>query len=232
MAQANWRRACVAVLGASLMALGGCASSGNTEVKDSWLARVPEEGLVNVRQAEAVKRQATDNVLRADVGTEDAKRALDIARRSEEAAKLRRDAAKAQLDAAKATGQLASIQQAEMQLQGEEMGLAAARAQVSWRKENVEVWNAQRELRQRELQVADAELNYTQYRALKQHGDVRAQQLTEGEFLSAISKAKRKALEARRDADAETLEARQARARWEQLRGQAQGYGGSGRDRR
>src|SRR4051812_18346115 len=92
MAQANWREACVAVLGASLMVLGGCATRGNTEVKDSWLARVPEEGLVNVRQAEAAKRQATDNVLRADVGIEDADRALDVARRNAEAAKLRKDA--------------------------------------------------------------------------------------------------------------------------------------------
>ena len=74
-----------------------------------------------------------------------------------------------------------------------EAELAAARAQVSWRKETLEAWNAQKELRQRELQVADAELNHAQYRALKANGDVRAQDLTEGDFLSVLSKAKRKA---------------------------------------
>lgn len=232
MAQANWRHAFVATLGVSLMILGGCGTSGKTEVKDTWLVRVPEEGLVNVRQGEALKRQATDNVLRADVAIEDAERALDIARRSEEATKLRKDAAKAQLEAAKATGQQASIQQAQTQLRADEAGLAAARAQVSWRKKNVDAWRAQKDLRQRELQVADAELNHAQYRALKANGDVRVQQLSEGNFLSAISKAKHKALEARRNADAEALEARQARAQWEQLRGQAQGYGGSGLERR
>ena len=232
MAQAGWRRAFVAVLGASMMILGGCGTGGNTEVKDSWMARVPEEGLVNVRHAQALKRQATDNVLRADVAIEDAERALAIARSNAEAAKLRNDAAKVQVEAAKATGQQASIQQAELQIEAADAELAAARAQVSWRKENLEAWSAQRELRQRELQVADAELDYAQYRALKANGDVRAQELTEGDFLSGLSKAKRRALEARRDADEETQEARQARAQWEQLRGQAQGYGGSGRDRR
>jgi colicin import membrane protein len=232
MAQASWRRACVAVLGASLMILGGCGMGRNTEVKESWLARVPEERLVNVRQAEALKRQATDNVLRADVAIEDAGRALDIARRNAEAAKLRKDTAKAQVEAAKATGQQASIQQAEGQLQAEEAALAAARAQVAWRKENMEAWNAQKELRQRELQVADAELNHAQYRALKENGDVRAQQLTEGDFLSVLSKARRETLEARRDVDEQMQEARQARAQWERLREQAQGYGGSGWDQR
>ncbi len=230
MAQASWRRAFVAVFGASLMVLGGCGTGGNTEVKDSWMARVPETGMVNVRQAQALKQQATDNVLRADVAIEDAERALEISRRNEEAAKLRHDAAKAQLEAAKATGQQANIRQAELQLEAGDAELAAAQAQVSWRKENLEAWNAQKELRLRELQVAEAELDYAQYRALKAIGDVRAQELTEGDFLSVLSKAKRKALDARRDADEETQEARQARAQWEQLRGQAQGYGGSGRN--
>jgi hypothetical protein len=103
---------------------------------------------------------------------------------------------------------------------------------VIWRKETVDAWKAQKELRQRELQVADAELNHAQYLALKENGDVRAQQLTEGDFLAAISAARRNAREARQDADATTQRARQARAQWERLRGEAQGYGGSGWDRR
>lgn len=228
MAQASWRRACVAVLGASLMLLGGCGTTQNSEVKDSWLARVPEEGLGEVREAQAARRQAEDNVLRAEVAVGDAERALDVARRNVEAAKLGVETAKAQLEAARVTGQRDNIQQAEEQIQAAEAELSAARAQVSWRQEAVESWKAQRELRRRELQVAEAELSHARYLALKEHGDVRVQQLTEGNFLSDISEARRKAREAQREADAQTQQARQARAQWERLRDQAQGFGGSG----
>jgi len=232
MAQSSWRRALVAVLGTSLMILGGCSTGRNTEVKDSWIARIPEERLGSVREAQASKQQATDEVMRSKVAIGDAERALEVARRNADAAKLRRDAEKAQLEAARETGQQTSIQAAEAQLQAAEAELAAARARVDWRNENLEAWKAQKGLRDRELEVADAELNYAQYRALKENGDVRAQSLTEGDFLSILAKARREAREARRDADEQTQQARQARVQWERLRGQAQGYGGSGWDRR
>lgn len=233
MAQSNWRRALVAaVLGASVGLLGGCGTSGNTEVKDSWMARVPEERMGSVREAQAYKRQATDEVARANVAIGDAERAQEVARRNMEAAKLRRDAEKAQLKAAQETGQQSSIQAAEAQIQAAEAELAAAKAQMDWRDQNLEAWKAQRQLRERELKVADAELNYAQYRALKENGDVRAQKLTEGDFLSTLDKARKEAREARRDADEQTQQARQARLQWEQLRERAQGYGGSGWNRR
>ncbi|KFE71425.1 hypothetical protein [Hyalangium minutum] len=233
MAQSNWRRALVAaVLGASVGLLGGCGTSGNTEVKDSWMARVPEERMGSVREAQAYKRQAADEVARANVAIGDAERAQEVARRNVEAAKLRRDAEKAQLKAAQETGQQSGIQSAEAQLQVAEAEFAAAKAQVDWRDQNLEAWKAQRQLRERELKVADAELNYAQYRALKENGDVRAQKLTEGDFLSTLDKARKEAREARRDADEQTQQARQARLQWEQLRERAQGYGGSGWNRR
>lgn len=233
MAQSNWRRVLVAaVLGTSVGLLGGCGTSRNTEVKDSWMARVPEERLGNVREAQANRRQAEDEVTRASVAIGDAERAREVASRNVEAARLRRDAEKAQLKAAQETGQHSSIQAAEAQLQAAEVELQAARAQVDWRNQTLEAWQAQRTLRERELAVADAELNYAQYRALKENGDVRAQKLTEGDFLSILANAKKEAREARRDADEQTQQARQARVQWEQLRERAQGYGGSGWNRR
>jgi hypothetical protein len=231
MVQASWRRALVVALGASVMVLGGCGASNSHEVKDSWMARVPEEQLGDVREAQASRSQAADAVMRAQVSIEDAERALSVARRNEEAAKLRKDAEEATLEAAKATGQQSMIGQAQVQLQAVEAELAAARAQVSWRKENVEAWEAQKAFREKDLQRADAELSYARYLALKQHGDVRAQDLRESDFRSAIDKARREALEARREADSKAQKAVQARSQWERLRGQAQGYGGSGRIR-
>lgn len=233
MAQSNWRRVLVAaVLGTSVGLLGGCGTSSKTEVKDSWMARVPEERLGNVREAQANRRQAEDEVTRASVAIGDAERAREVANRNVEAARLRRDAEKAQVKAAQETGQHASIQAAEAQLQGAEVELQAAQAQVEWRNQTLEAWQSQKTLRERELEVADAELNYAQYRALKENGDVRAQKLTEGDFLSTLSRAKKEARDARRDADEQTQQARQARVQWEKLREQAQGYGGSGWNRR
>jgi colicin import membrane protein len=232
MAQGRRRHALVAVLGTSLMILGGCGASHKTEVKDSWMARVPEEQLGDVRQAQASRNQAMDEVTRADVAIGDAERALDVARRNVDAAKHRKDAEQATLKAAEITGQRASIDQAQAELRNAEADLAAARAHVGWREQNVEAWKAQKRHREREVTVADAELSFARYLALKQHGDIRAEDISEKELRSAISDARSKALEARRDADAKAQQAQQARVAWQQLRDQVRGYGGSGWNRR
>jgi hypothetical protein len=230
MAQVRGRHALVAVLGTALWLLGGCASN-KTEVKDSWLARVPEEQLRDVRQAQANVNQAADAVTRADVAVGDAQRALDVARLNVNSAKNRKDAEEATLKAAEVTGQRTTIDQARAQLSAAETGVAAAQAHVGWRAENVEAWKAQKRLRERALELADAELAYARYQALKQHGDVRVQDISEGNLRNAITKAQSRVTQARRDADSQAQQAQQARASWERLRVQAQGYGGSGRER-
>jgi hypothetical protein len=213
------------------MILGGCGTSHNTEVKDSWLARVPEDQLADVRQAQAAKRQAVDEVTRADVSIGDAQRALDVAHRNVDAAKNRRDAQRAALDAAQAVGQRTAIDQAQDQLRDAELSLAAARAQVDWRKQSVDAWKAQKRLREREVDSADAKLSYARYLALKQHGDVRAQDISEQALQNSINDTQNRVREARREADSKAQQAQQARAEWEQLRNQTRAYGGSGRFR-
>ncbi|WP_224243119.1 hypothetical protein [Hyalangium gracile] len=201
-------------------------------MEDSWIARVPEENLGDVRQAQAARHQAADAVMRADVSIGDAERALDVARRNVEAAKHRMDAEKATLEAAQVTGQRSSIDQAQAQIRAAEVDLAAARAHVGWRKQNVDAWRAQKVLRERELEVAEAELAMARYVALKEHGDIRVQDISERDLQAAINDAQRKTTEARREADSKAQQAQQARVQWEQLRGQARGYGGSGWNRR
>jgi hypothetical protein len=227
MVEVRARHALVAVLGASLWLLGGCASQ-KTEVKDSWLARVPEAQLASVRQAQANRNRASDAVTRADVAVGDADRALDVARRNVDASKNRKKAEEATLKAAEVTGQSSSIAQAQAQLRGADAELAAAQAQVGWRAENVDAWKSQKQLRERELELADAQLAYSRFLALKQHGDVRVKDISEGELKHSISKAQDKVAEARQDADSKAQRAQKARVAWEQLRMQAQGYGGSG----
>lgn len=230
MVEVRGRHALAAVLGASLWLLGGCASQ-KTEVKDSWLARVPEAELGSVRQAQANQHRASDAVTRADVAIGDAERAREVARRNVDAARNRKKAEEATLKAAEMTGQSASIAQAQAQLQGADAELAAAQAQVDWRAENVDAWRSQKRLRERELELADAQLSHARFLALRQHGDVRVQDISEGNLKHSISRAQDRVASARRDADERAQSAQQARVSWERLRMQAQGYGGSGWNR-
>jgi hypothetical protein len=233
MIQVSWRRALVGVFSSALLILGGCSSGrASTKVDEKWLARVPDDQLEGVREAQITQRKANDEVTRADVALRDAERALEVAQRNEDAAKSRRKAREAGLDAAKATGQGAEISRAKAELQGADTGLAAAQAEVAYRKRALTTLESLKNLRGRELAVADAELAQTEYQALKQSGDVRAQQLSGAEFAGAVADARRKAEDAQRDVDANLRQEREARAQWQQLRSQAPAYGGSGLDQK
>jgi chromosome segregation ATPase len=230
MFQARRRRMLMGVvLGATVAMLGtGCGSSRSARVDDTWLARVPEDQLGEVRDAEAQRRKAHDGVTRADVALKDAERALQVAQRNEEASRLRMKANEAALEAAQATGQRADIERARAELMNSETGVTAAKAQVSWRQQSIEAMEAQKALREKELELADAELSEAQYRALKGSGDVRADELSEADFAKAVAEARRGVEDARKKVDSQSREEQQARAQWERLRTQAQGYGGSG----
>ncbi|QSQ18911.1 hypothetical protein JY651_26515 [Pyxidicoccus parkwayensis] len=230
MFEARRRRVLGAVvLGATLSVMGsGCGSTREAKVDDAWLARVPENDLGDVRAAQSERRRAQDEVTRADVAVKDAENALQVARRNADASKLRRDANKTALQAAESTGQRADIERAKAELMNSETGVTAAQAQVNWRQQSIEALDARKQLRQRELEVADARLHQAEYQALKQHGDVRAEKLSEADFSSKLAEAQRGVEDARRRVDSQSREEQQARAQWEKLRNQAQGYGGSG----
>jgi hypothetical protein len=230
MFQARRRRALGGVaLGAVLAMLsGGCGSSRAARVEDSWLARVPEEQLGDVRSAQSERRRAQDEVTRADVALKDAERALQVARRNEEASRLRMEANQAALEAAQATGQRADIERARAELMNSETGVTAARAHVNWRQQSIEALQAQKALRERELDLADARLRQAEYQALQRSGDVRASELSESDFIAAVADAQKQVEDAREQVDSQAREEQQARVQWERLRTQAQGYGGSG----
>lgn len=230
MFQAKKRRVLVGVvMGAALTVLGGgCGSSRAAKVDDSWLARVPEEQLGEVRGAQSERRKAQDEVSRADVALKDAERALEVARRNADASQLRKEANEAALEAANATGQRPDIERAKAELLNSETGVTAAQAQVNWRQQAIESLQSRKQLRERELEVADARLRQAEYLALKENGDVRAEEMSEADFSKAIAEAQRRVEDARRNVDSQAREEQQARAQWERLRSQAQGYGGSG----
>ncbi|MCP3168700.1 hypothetical protein [Myxococcus qinghaiensis] len=218
------------VLGTALV-LGGCSSSRSAskqQVDESWMARVPESQLGDVRNAQAERLKAQDEVKRAEVAVKDAERAAQVAERNEEAAKLSTEANKTAVEAAQATGRASNISQAQAELKTMETRQAAAHAQLLWRQRAIETQKARRDLRQRELELADARLRQTELVALRNSDDVRAKELSEAEFTSAVANAQRNTEEAQRQVDERLRVERQARSDWEKLNGEARGYGGSG----
>jgi hypothetical protein len=230
MVQASWRRVLAGVLGAGLLALGGCGGGrASAKVDEDWMARVPESQMEAVRRARITQNKAVDETARARVAVEDGKKALEVARARVEAAKARREADEAALLAARATARIPDIGRAQAALREADLELAAAEAEVDFRERTVTTREALEQMRARELAVADAELAQTEYLALVRSGDARARQLSAQRFSDALAKARSEAWETQRQVDALLQLQRQAQARWRQLDARTQAYGGSGR---
>ncbi len=234
MFQSRRRRVLAGVMmGAALsVASVGCSSTRSAKVDESWLARVPEGQLGDVREAQTQLRTAQDAVTRSDVALKDARQELEVAKRNEDAAKARRKAHDEALKAATATGQSSNIAQAQAELKSADSSMSAAQAQVRYREHAIKTMEAEKELRENELAVADAKLSQAEYEALKANQDVRAQELSEADFASATADAQRKVDESQRKLQSQRQQERQARATWQRMRNQVQGYGGSGTEQR
>jgi colicin import membrane protein len=205
-----------------------CAGVQPAEVNDAWFARVPPENMSGVYEARATYRRAEDAVMRAEVARRDAEREAEVARHDKEAAKDRVRADQAALKAARARGQAEGISEAERALSESELALDAAEARVAWREQQIDAREAQKELRERLADVRKAEVSLAEYQALKESGDVRANELSVAEFRESLANAQRRA--ARQDArvEQELRAVRSAEARWSERQQALQGYGGSG----
>lgn len=231
MVQAGGHRFLAGLLGAVLLGLGGGCSAerASTKVDDAWLARVPPPEMEPVHKARLTQNKAMDETTRARVALEDAKRDLEVARDTEKAAKARREAEESALLAARATAQVNNIVRAQQALRDADLEHRAAQAEVEFREQVVTTREAMEKMRARELAVADAELEQTEYQALLRSGDLRARQLSGRGFADALTKARSEAWETQREMDALLQVQRQAQARWRQLDSQVRAYGGSGR---
>lgn len=212
--------------GALTFAAFGCA--GSTHVDQSWLARVPPDQLGSVNESRSAELQARDQVTRAQVAQQDARRDLDTAQREESAAHAEVAARQSALKGATERAQAEGITQANNGLNAANIRLAAARAQVDFRREQVRAADAQRRLADRQMDLAEAQVNYAEYLAVRSSGDVRVQKLKEDAFRDRVNADTQKVNAARQEADNRSRQAEVARFRWEQLRNQLQGYGGGG----
>ncbi|GHG72968.1 hypothetical protein [Comamonas sp. JC664] len=228
MAQPGGRRMYLGMAGTALLLLGGCASHqrSNAKVDEEWVARVPQSQLGDVRQAQLTEDEAREQLPRARVATQDAEQALEVARRNEAAAKSRHEADALALKAAKETGDLAAIQKARGAACDSQHALTLAQAETAWRNDAVDTLKSLEVVRERELDVASAQLQQAQYEAVSANKDVRARDMSSGDFSSAVADARRRAADQQRQADERLQRENQAKAHWEQLRDQ--GYGGGG----
>ncbi|WP_043710940.1 hypothetical protein [Corallococcus macrosporus] len=223
------RRMYLGVAGTALLLLGGCAShraSSSAKVEEEWVARVPPDELGSVQQAALAEEQAREQITRTQVARKDAEAAKEVAQRNEEAAKSRHAAARLALKSAEDTGDSAAIEQAQATACTAQHAVTLAEAETAWRDDAVTTLKSLEDMRQRELDVADAQLEQARYEAVNANADVRAKELNAGDFASAVADARRKASEQQNQVDANLQREEQAKARWQQL--QEQGYGGSG----
>ncbi|MFP2957177.1 hypothetical protein ACLEPN_04920 [Myxococcus sp. 1LA] len=224
------RRIYLGVAGTALLLLGGCAShrasSSAAKVDKEWVARVPPDKLGSVQQAELTEEQAREQITRAQVARKDAEAAKEVAQRNEEAAKSRHAAAKLALKSAEETGDPAAIEQAQAAACSAQHAVTLAEAETAWRDDAVTTLKSLEDMRQRELDVADAQLEQAEFEAVNANADVRAKELNAGDFASAVADARRRAAEQQHQVDSNLQREEQAKARWQQL--QDQGYGGSG----
>lgn len=219
-------------LGGLVFILGCGGARANTRVDDAWLARVPAEQLGGVYQARTASRQAEDEVRRQQVQHEDAQRALGVARLELKAAQTHVQSRAAAFEAARATGRGDEIGRAQDAFRASQEAEAASKAQLAWREQQVDALQAERRVAERRVEVASAQLDLAEFEALRGSGDVRAQNLSGPDFQLRLIDAQRKETQARIDAERLRRAESVARARWEQLRPKAEGYGGSGPDRR
>jgi hypothetical protein len=226
MATGTWKRVAVGALAAALLGTFGC-SHHKAEVRDDQLARVPEAQMAPVHTARSQHLQAEDDVQRAQVKVDDAKRALEVARHEADAARAEEDAARTKLQAAREQGRQAGITSAQKEADAAEAAVAAADAKVAWREKVVGALEARATLAQREEGLAKARLNMAEFRALDRSGDVRANELSEADFQAAIAQAQGDVEQARRTLDDAVNEARQAHAAWQKAH-QDEAVGGSG----
>lgn len=225
MAQSNRRCVLVVVIGVSLALLSGCSASRKNEIKDEWLGSVPWEKQVGLRKHREDRLQAVKEIAKATAAIQDARPQLANADAQARAAKLRKEAYQKLLDADQLTGSQMTILQAREQLEAGKALLAVAEAELRWSTENLNDWLARKQLWDFELQLADAQLNYARYQALKARGDSRVQPLTDEDFLPEISEVKDAVKEARSDWQEESAKALRARARWDQLAAEARARG-------
>ena len=194
------------------------------EISDSWLDTVPREKQWSVGKHRDSRQRALKELAGADVAIKEAEPRLNTTRLQAEAAKLRREGYEKLLEADRLTGSQGSTPQSEGWLRASEAWLAAAEAELRWCKENLSAWRAVKQRWERELQLADAELNYARYKTLKEQADPRVASLTEQDFLSEIADAKEELADALSDADSQKEKAHQVRAQWEKRAAEAQGY--------
>lgn len=178
--KALWR---TALLLAPLGLAAACATTkGPPEVKDEWVARIPESEMGPIFDARADVRRSRDELNRAEVAVKDAKRDHDVQKGLQDAEKERLDALGKAIEAARSTGDPAQIRDAqERHARGQEMfDVAKERADVG--KGRVEVAELERDLARVGVRRAEVAVEQAEYQQLRAMNDTRIRDLNPAAF--------------------------------------------------
>jgi len=217
MGNTGFRNTLLGTLSA-VMLVTGCASGGG-EMKDEWLARVPQEQMSGVESARAGERQALDDVNRAEVAKGDAERALEVAKSQRDSAKSSLKADETSLEAATAQGQAPGITSSTNALETGKLKSQAVDAQVVWREKDLAAAEANIDLRREQVKVAEAQRKLAQYQALRNTNDVRVKDYSENDFREALKDAQEDAAEVQEKVSKLQAEAGDAKSEFDRLNG-------------
>lgn len=183
------RRVLVCVAWGLAVVGSGCAHNAARapEIKDEWVARVPQEQLQPLYQARHDFRASQDEVTRAEVAVRDADSAVSVRKTRLDAAGSRVKAAEQELKAAERTGDPNQIAQARSGLQQARQNETVAQADRKVAEEQRDVAQAQKQLAEARVKTEQARVEQAKYKVLQANNDTRVKDINPLEFDQAIT---------------------------------------------
>jgi chromosome segregation ATPase len=208
------RRSLHLLLLAPLLA-AGCATDNKLIVSDLDTARLPE-GTVEQWQDEQLEViQARDEVARAELAVDDAKRELEVAEAEVKVADAEIDQAQKQLEAAQRARDDQATQGAEQQLEYSREKKRVAESHVQAQRRQVELAETRQELAETRQQLAQLRLNQAKLQALQEANDPAAQNYSAQDFDKAIAEQQQRLSQLRTEVESQQGEYTRARDEWQ-----------------
>jgi chromosome segregation ATPase len=171
---------------AAVLLAGGC-TSGKTSVKATEVARLPQETSQQWQQQQLALIQAREEMARAEVAVNDAKREIEVAKSEVKVADAEIDSFGKMLNAAEKTRDDAAAQKARSDLALSRQKKQVAELHVDATEQQEKLAKQRQDLAKAQEELADVELNQAKYEALKAANDPAAQRYNPNDFARAIS---------------------------------------------
>lgn len=165
----------------------GCAGNRKVSVKDTEVARLPQDASQQWQQQQLALIQANDETARAEIAVNDAKRDREVAKSDVKIADAEIDRAKKALEAAEKARDDAAATQARSDLSFSQQKKQVAELHVEANDQQVELTETGHDLAQARQELAELDLNKAKYEALKAADDPAAANYDPAKFAEATS---------------------------------------------